>query len=199
MDVAGRFPVTAAEEGEVVHIGWSPRGGGHVVIIKHGTRLYTVYYHGRTKTALRKGQRVEAGTFIYDSGTTGASTGDHLHFEVRTRRAWGTQVDPELYLDKSSNTIASAPLRVSGRLDRATIRRWQELLKEGGHNVGLIDGKMGPRTITGIQKSVNVRPDGRLGPVTRKAVQRKLGVREDGIWGRVTISALQRHLNKGKW
>lgn len=198
VDVAGRFPVTAAEEGDIVHVGWSPKGGGHVVIIKHGTRLYTVYYHGRTKTALRKGQRVEAGTFIYDSGTTGASTGDHLHFEVRTSRAWGTQVDPELYLEKGAS-VTGRPLTVNGRLDRATIRRWQELLKEGGHNVGLIDGKMGPRTITGIQKSVNVRPDGNLGVVTRKAVQRKLGVREDGVWGRLTISALQRQLNKGEW
>lgn len=198
VDVAGRFPVTSAEEGVVEHVGWSPKGGGHVVIIKHGTRLYTVYYHGRTATKLRKGQRVQAGEFIYDSGTTGASTGDHLHFEVRTSRAWGSQVDPELYLEKGAS-VTGRPLPVNGRLDRATIRRWQELLKEGGHNVGLIDGKMGPRTISAIQKSVNVRPDGNLGGITRQAVQRRLGVRDDGVWGRITISALQRELNKGKW
>jgi hypothetical protein len=198
VDVAGRFPVTAAEEGEVVHIGWNRTGGGHVVILKHGTRLYTVYYHGRTATKLRKGQRVPAGEFIYDSGSTGASTGDHLHFEVRTSRVWGTQVNPEPYLTGSS-APTGRPLSVNGRLDRATIRRWQEVLKDAGHNVGLVDGKIGPRTIRGIQKAVNVRADGVLGPITRRAVQRHLGVRDDGVWGRVTISALQRRLNEGKF
>lgn len=196
-DVAGRFPVTAAEEGDVVHIGWSPKGGGHVVILKHGTKLYTVYYHGRTKTGLRKGQRVETGTFIYDSGSTGSSTGDHLHFEVRTSRVWGSQVDPELYL--SDSTPTGGPISVNGRLDRATIRRWQELLKEAGHNLGLVDGRMGPRTTKAIQASVGVRADGIMGPVTRAAVQKYVGVREDGVWGRLTISAIQRRLNTGQW
>lgn len=200
VDVGGRFPVTAAAEGVVEHIGYSASGGGHVVILKHGTRLYTVYYHGRTKTKLRKGQRVQAGEFIYESGSTGASTGDHLHFEVRTSRAWGSQVDPEPYLREDSNpALALRPLPVNGRMDRATFRRWQEILQAQGHNVGLIDGRIGPRTTKAIQKETGVRADGIMGPVTRKAVQRHLGVRDDGIWGRVTISALQRRLNEGKF
>lgn len=197
VDVAGRFPVSAAEEGIVSHIGWSPKGGGHVVILKHGTKLYTVYYHGREKSKLRKGERVQAGDFVYTSGSTGASTGDHLHFEVRTSRLWGSQVDPEPYLSDTAPTGGS--LNVNGRLDRATIRRWQELLKEAGHNPGLIDGRMGPRTVKAIQASVGVRGDGVIGPVTRKAVQKYVGVREDGVWGRITISAIQRRLNTGRW
>lgn len=197
-DVAGSFPVTAAEEGVVEHVGYSPNGGGHVVIIKHGASLYTVYYHGRTATKLRRGDRVQAGDFIYDSGSTGASTGAHLHFEVRTSRAWGTQVDPENYLNASAPV--GGPLPVNGRLDRATIIRWQELLKANGHNVGLADGRIGARTVKAIQESLNVRPDGssQLGPVTIKALQKKLGVKEDGDMGRITISALQRAINAGK-
>ena len=75
VDVAGRFPVTAAGDGTVDHIGFSRNGGGHVVIIGHGSGIWSVYYHGRTATKLRKGQRVDAGQFIYESGSTGASTG----------------------------------------------------------------------------------------------------------------------------
>ncbi len=98
VDVAGSFPVTAAGDGVVTKIGWSPSGGGHTVLIDHG-EIVTVYYHGAHKTALRKGQRVEAGAFVYTSGSTGASTGAHLHFEVRKRGgAWGSTLDPVPYL-----------------------------------------------------------------------------------------------------
>lgn len=98
VDVAGSFPVTAAADGVVSKIGWSPKGGGHTVLIDHG-EIVTVYYHGAHATALKKGQRVKAGDFIYTSGTTGASTGNHLHFEVRNRGGrWGDVLDPELFL-----------------------------------------------------------------------------------------------------
>ena len=98
VDVAGSFPVTAAADGVVKKIGWSPTGGGHTVLIDHG-EIVTVYYHGAHRTALKKGQKVSTGDFIYTAGSTGASTGDHLHFEVRNRGGrWGDVLDPELFL-----------------------------------------------------------------------------------------------------
>lgn len=100
VDVAGVFPVTAAADGRVIKIGWSPTGGGHTVLISHG-EIVTVYYHGAHKTALKVGQDVKAGDFIYTSGSTGASTGPHLHFEVRGPGGkWGDTRDPEDYLPK---------------------------------------------------------------------------------------------------
>lgn len=199
VDVAGRFPVTAAGDGVVVHIGWSPRGGGHVVIIDHGSGVHSVYYHGRTKTELKKGQRVDAGAFIYESGSTGASTGDHLHFEIRKpTRAWGQDVDPMPYLQDGAGP-GSSEIRVTGRLDRDTIRRWQELLNKQGQNAGMVDGRMGERTIKAIQQSVGVRPSGTMGSVTIEAIQRYLGEKIDGVMGRMTISAIQRKLNSGRW
>ena len=201
VDVAGRFPVTAAEEGIVVHIGWNPTGGGHVVILKHGAKLYSVYYHGRTRTPLQLNQRVQPGDFIYESGNTGSSTGDHLHFEVRTSRLWGTQVDPEPFLhggvENAINT--QQPVGINGRLDKKTRMRWQEVLKQQGHAIGLIDGIIGPRTTRAIQTVVGVTVTGSMNPETRRGVQRHLGVRQDGIWGPITISALQRRLNEGKF
>jgi murein DD-endopeptidase MepM/ murein hydrolase activator NlpD len=99
IDYGGSFNVLAAQDGKVVHIGWSPRGGGHVVILKHSNTFYTVYYHGAHRTPLKKGESVKAGQFIYRSGNTGASNGAHLHFEVRTpTRVWGTTKNPELFM-----------------------------------------------------------------------------------------------------
>lgn len=97
VDVGGSFPVHCAGDGVVAHVGYSAKGGGHVVIVKHDG-IFTVYYHGAHATEWKKGQQINRGDFIYQSGTTGASTGDHLHFEVRTARAWGSQVDPVPYL-----------------------------------------------------------------------------------------------------
>jgi len=195
VDVAGSFPVTVAADGVVSKIGWSPRGGGHTVLIDHG-EIVTVYYHGAHRTALKKGERVTVGDFIYTAGTTGASTGNHLHFEVRRRGGrWGNTLDPELYL----NGKAPAPVnKVSGRLDKATWTQWQRALNEAGHNAGRPDGIPGPMTHRAIQRWAGVKDDGILGPITRRAVQKKLGVKADGKWGRITISELQRRLNRGE-
>jgi len=71
VDVAGSFPVTVAADGVVSHIGWSSRGGGHVVLIDHGEYV-SVYYHGAKKTGFRKGRRgFGGGIFIYPSGDYG--------------------------------------------------------------------------------------------------------------------------------
>lgn len=194
VDVAGSFPVTAAGNGVVRHIGFSRSGGGHVVGIDHGT-VWTFYYHGANKTALRKGERVEAGDLIYQSGNTGASTGAHLHFEVRKSKQWGNTLDPVPYLAGGATVAAN---RVSGRLDKATWKQWQTALQDYGY-WGRIDGIPGPMTYKAIQSWADVlQKDGILGPKTRRAVQAKLGVKVDGKWGKLTISALQRKLNEGK-
>jgi len=193
VDVAGSFPVTAAGDGVVGHIGFSRTGGGHVVGIDHGA-VWTFYYHGAQATKLKKGQRVEAGDFIYISGSTGASTGAHLHFEVRKSRRWGDTLDPELYLSERAPVASN---RVSGRLDKATWKQWQTALKDYGYK-GRIDGIPGRMTYRAIQRWAGVTADGVLGSGTRKAVQGKIGVRQDGKWGKLTISALQRKLNEGK-
>ncbi|MCH9733390.1 MAG: peptidoglycan DD-metalloendopeptidase family protein [Actinomycetia bacterium] len=194
VDVAGSFPVTVAADGVVKKIGWSPKGGGHTVLIDHG-EIVTVYYHGAHRTALKKGQKVSTGDFIYTAGSTGASTGSHLHFEVRNRGGrWGDVLDPELFL---SGRAPKPVNKVSGKLDKATWKQWQTALKDGGYMPGRIDGRPGRMTYGAIQRWAGVKDDGVLGPNTRRAVQRKLGVKVDGDWGRLTISELQRQLNRG--
>lgn len=212
IDYGGSFDVLCAGDGIVEHVGWSPKGGGHVVIIKHASDLYTVYYHGREATKLQKGERVRAGQFIYRSGNTGASNGNHLHFECRRSRKWGDSVDPNSYLsDEKPSDKPSEPerakIKVTGRLDRSTWKAWQAALKANPkyEYYGVIDGIPGPITWKAVQRSAGSKADGIPGPNTRKAVQRLLKLlreysgRIDGIWGRGTISALQRALNKGTY
>jgi hypothetical protein len=193
IDIAGVFPVTSAGPGVVAHVGWNATGGGHVVIIDHG-EVHTVYYHGKHRTPLRVGERVEARTFIYTSGTTGTSTGNHLHFEVRKRRAWGSDVDPTPYL----NGNAAVPkLPVNGRGDRATWRAWQTDLQAKGFYLGRVDGIQGPMTNRAIQGWSGMPQTGVMDLHSRRAVQMKIGVDADGVWGKQTWSTIQRKLNEG--
>ena len=73
--------VFAAAGGTVTFAGWHPYGGGNRVVIDHGNGLSTTYNH-LTSSSVKVGQKVERGEQIALSGTTGASTGCHLHFEV---------------------------------------------------------------------------------------------------------------------
>ena len=73
--------VYAADSGVVRAAGWHPWGGGNRVEIDHGNGLITTYNHLEA-IAVRTGERVNVGQFIAEVGTTGWSTGCHLHFET---------------------------------------------------------------------------------------------------------------------
>ena len=83
IDIAARrgTPIFAAEAGRVIHSG---RLGsyGKVVIVKHAGRYRTVYAHA-SRLMVRKGEFVERGQKIAEVGSTGRSTGPHVHFEIR--------------------------------------------------------------------------------------------------------------------
>ena len=205
LDVGGTYPVTVAADGTVVHIGWNPRGGGHTVVIDHGD-IHTAYFHGRERTALRNGQRVKAGDFVYTSGATGVATGPHLHFEVRRTRNQSTHVDPTPYLDGAPSPTPPKPsqLVVDGVMGPRTWSAWQTVLKAQYGYEGRIDGIPGPMTNRAIQRSIRAYGyagpiSGNLGPFTRRGVQRRLNVKPDGVWGRITISTLQQRLNAGEY
>ncbi|MEU6351834.1 transglycosylase family protein [Streptomyces sp. NPDC047072] len=88
--------VKAAGAGKVVTSGW---GGsfGYQVVIRHADGRYTQYAH-LSAISVKAGQTVGAGQRIGRSGSTGNSTGPHLHFEVRTGPGFGTDIDPVAYL-----------------------------------------------------------------------------------------------------
>ena len=88
--------VKAVAAGKVVASGW---GGsfGYQVVIRHGDGRYTQYAH-LSAISVKAGQSVGAGQRIGRSGSTGNSTGPHLHFEVRTGPGFGSDIDPVAYL-----------------------------------------------------------------------------------------------------
>jgi murein DD-endopeptidase MepM/ murein hydrolase activator NlpD len=191
-------PVTAGADGEIVHKG-NNGSGGVTLIIRHANNMHTVYYHLQKPSPHRIGTRVRAGEFVAYSGNTGASTGPHLHYELRRSRNWGDTIDPQPHIVKSQSVgpivETQSKVPVTGRMDRATIKEIQTQLKKAGHYAGWISGTMGPKTRRAIQAWAGVNQDGIIGPITRRAVQGKLGVTQDGVWGPITISAWQRLLN----
>ena len=86
-------PVKAALAGEVLFTGWQ-RGYGNVIMVDHGGDMITVYGH-LSRILVSEGQKVTASTTIGLVGSTGMSTGNHLHFEVRIN---GKAKDPLSYL-----------------------------------------------------------------------------------------------------
>ncbi|GFN00656.1 peptidase [Streptomyces fulvorobeus] len=88
--------VRAVSAGTVVSAGWAG-AYGYEVVIRHGDGRYSQYAH-LSALNVRAGQQVGGGQRIARSGSTGNSTGPHLHFEIRTGPGYGSDVDPLAYL-----------------------------------------------------------------------------------------------------
>lgn len=95
IDIAapGGTPIVASASGTVILAGWLG-GYGNLVVIDHGGGLSTAYAH-QSSIAVGVGQAVSQGQVVGYVGSTGHSTGNHLHFEVRVN---GAAVDPLGYL-----------------------------------------------------------------------------------------------------
>jgi len=89
----GGTPIVAAAAGGVISAGWLG-AYGNLVVIDHGGGVATAYAH-QSRIAVADGQRVGRGEVVGYVGSTGVSTGDHLHFEVRVG---GSTRDPVGYL-----------------------------------------------------------------------------------------------------
>ena len=95
IDIANRTgtAIYAADGGTVIFSGW--KGSyGYTIIIDHGNGIQTLYAHC-SKLHVQSGAQVPKGTLIASMGSTGRSTGPHLHFEVRVN---GKQVNPRNYV-----------------------------------------------------------------------------------------------------
>jgi murein DD-endopeptidase MepM/ murein hydrolase activator NlpD len=74
--------IHAVADGVVKYAGWSDKGYGNMVVIDHGS-FQTLYAHFKSTPSVTTGQAVSAGDIIGHMGSTGLSTGPHLHFEIR--------------------------------------------------------------------------------------------------------------------
>lgn len=87
-------PVYAADGGTVSYAGWKSGGFGYLVVINHGNGIQSYYGHN-SKILVKRGQKVAKGEQIAKIGSTGNSTGPHVHFEIRVN---GKHVNPMRYL-----------------------------------------------------------------------------------------------------
>jgi murein DD-endopeptidase MepM/ murein hydrolase activator NlpD len=99
-------PIRASGDGVIDSIGFNSGGYGNMIVLKHWANYSTAYGHMSGFAAnLRRGQKVRQGDVIGYVGTTGWSTGPHLHYEFRVA---GEARDP-----MSLKTVAQAPLTTS--------------------------------------------------------------------------------------
>jgi murein DD-endopeptidase MepM/ murein hydrolase activator NlpD len=94
-------PLLAVADGLVVVSGWCDCGLGYYVELDHGNGLHTIYGHMASQPPVNVGDRVTQGQEIGPVGSTGLSTGPHVHFMVREN---GVTVDPKNYLPPIRST-----------------------------------------------------------------------------------------------
>ncbi|MER6447274.1 transglycosylase family protein [Streptomyces venezuelae] len=94
--VATGTTVKSVGPGEVVSAGWAG-AYGYQVVIRHTDGRYSQYAH-LSALGVKAGQQVSGGQRIGRSGSTGNTTGPHLHFEMRTGPGYGSDIDPLKYL-----------------------------------------------------------------------------------------------------
>lgn len=96
IDIANKTggPILASDSGVVTSASWNSGGYGNAVVVDHGNGFQTLYAH-LSLIQVQTGQRVNRGDIIGQMGSTGRSTGTHLHFEIRNG---GALLNPLSYL-----------------------------------------------------------------------------------------------------
>jgi len=115
-------PVGAAGRGVVAFAGWNSGGYGNLVVIRHRLGFESWYAH-LSRISAARGQAVTGGTRIGSVGSTGRSTGPHLHFEVRR---YGTPINPAPRLLGISAAMASSRRRALVCRPNADARRTRD-------------------------------------------------------------------------
>ena len=96
--------IRAVADGEVVFSGWRRGGAGRIVEVRHANGLVTSYAHAE-RTLVRAGQHVVAGDVVATVGSSGRSSGPHLHFSASRD---GQAVDPTGFLGEGGAVVAAS-------------------------------------------------------------------------------------------
>lgn len=162
--------ITAHSGGTVCDVGFNA-SAGNFVKLRTGSDVVMVYYHLREACPLKKGTAVLAGDILGYMGSTGNSTGAHLHFGIQVGGQW---IDPRPWLDCDyPPKVLAFDIPVLKRGARgATVAALQALLTGRGHSL-TADGSFGPATEAAV-----------------KEFQAANGLTVDGSVGRKTWSAL---------
>ena len=104
IELAGPYgtPIYATADGTVERAGWNNGGYGNLIELDHGRGIETRYGH-LSKVLISAGQQVKRGQLIAYMGSTGRSTGSHLHYEVRID---GKPVNPIPFMKSTDYLVA---------------------------------------------------------------------------------------------
>jgi len=97
-------PIRAAADGYVVHSGWV-NGFGYCVIIDHQNNYRTLYGHNQ-RNLVSRGDRIKKGQIIANAGSSGLSTGTHVHYQVEYKNS---AINPETFLNLNIRTASRLP------------------------------------------------------------------------------------------
>lgn len=144
------LPVFATEDnGTIKKVDYQKKGAGNYVIVEYdrqdGTKFQTTYMH-LSKVGVKEGDIVKAGQQLGVSGSTGGSTGVHLHFETKVQKQNGEwqRFNPALYL---------AELEVRGNMPVALDKNGKDYLAEARSSMALGSGQTGNQ----LQQDQNMR------------------------------------------
>ena len=108
-------PIYAVASGKVTEVGYQSNGFGNYLVISHGS-LSSLYGHLKSKPLYAKGDSVSKGTIIGYAGSTGNSTGPHLHFELYNPNNKNEVTDP---LMRYYRSLTTQQLKIGGNSYRA--------------------------------------------------------------------------------
>jgi len=132
-------PIFAVADGTVARVGSDPDGYGYYVYLDHDGGVRTVYAHMIEKSQLIEGNPISAGEQIGNVGSTGNSTGPHLHFEIIVG---GDKVDPTPYIEHGGPTYLSASYTPGSNLNLEDVlledihKSYHSVVDAGGTTVG---------------------------------------------------------------
>lgn len=162
--------VVAFDDGVVTEAGYNPRSG-YYCRIRHDETAVSLYCHFKQGSLrVKRGDIVKRGDVLGYMGSTGRSTGAHLHLGIAF---FGEYVDPEKYFDSSLSEVNKLTLKHERKILRRgaqgeEVRLLQTLLNFHGAKLAA-DSSFGAATreaLTAFQKSRSLDPDGSAGPAT---------------------------------
>ena len=197
-------------------------GFGNYVRFHHGDGFIDEYLHLKDGGFVAEGN-YKQGQIIGYSGSTGQSTGPHIHWHLIDPS--GRRVNPLDYVDGGSGSNSNS-INIQNLLNKfgyglvadgivgpktlAAIKDFQAknglvvdgivgprtlaALNAGPSSALSVDGDFGTKTIKALQRALGVVDDGSFGPASTSALQSFLGVTADGSWGSATTRALQAYL-----
>lgn len=177
--------ITAHSGGTVWSTGYEANGAGNYVYIQVAPNVLMAYFHLKTISVARS-QVIAKGQRIGYMGSTGRSTGAHLHWGIKVGNNW---IDPTAYL----NVDYGEKLVIDGYWGKLTSMALQTVLGVAP------DGIFGVLSIKALQKLLSVTVDGIMGKQTITALQHRMGTVEDGIISKpsMCVKAMQIRLNAG--